>query len=274
MSNANAAAISAVLEPGETVIWSGEPDREVMLKTMGKRKSLPFGQLLFLAIIGGVVWLNREQLSVLAISPNLLAAVGFTVAFIWLIQYMKRRQAQGHVETLNYAITDRRVLIVRKGQVYQSVTPENMRWVELVERIGAEGYYDIIWNRRPIQKSSDSTPSPTDIERSRVGFKALRDGPAVMERLEAWRTEHAGRADETAEAALAALKSDPEIPRLEHPRLGFSLPTPPGWEVTVREKKVIWGKTGLDLTADKWLPPESPGTGMSSGFATSLPTAR
>ena len=42
-----AAAISAVLEPGETVIWSGEPDRDVMLKTMGKRKSLPFGNILF-----------------------------------------------------------------------------------------------------------------------------------------------------------------------------------------------------------------------------------
>ena len=183
--------------------------------------------MIFFGIVGGVLWLNREQLgqlvtSGLLVSPSLLAAVAFATAFIWLILYLKRRQARGHVETLNYAITDRRVLIVRQGEVYESVTPDKMSWVELVERPGAEGYNGIIWDRRRLRHSSDSTPNSNELERSRVGVKALRDGPAVMERLEAWRAAHAGRADAVAEAALDTLQSGAEVPRLAQRLRGLS----------------------------------------------------
>ncbi|MEM1111251.1 MAG: hypothetical protein AAGI11_05025 [Pseudomonadota bacterium] len=263
MTDTPPSPLTPFLQPGEELLWTGEPDREVMLKTLGKRKQGLFVPLVAAAVVGIFVWANWETVADLEITGLPVSADSFlplvgAAAFIGLIFFLRRGSDRGHVESLFYGITDQRVLIVRKAELYEAVTPDKMQWVKLEDRLGAKGHHDIIWDKRRIPGSQEN-PTPLQIEQSRIGFKALADGPAVMAQIEAWRDKHRAAADQVARAALEALESDPGHPRLAHPRLSFSLPTPAGWEVTVRIKKVVFGKTGVDLNADKWTSPERTG---------------
>ncbi len=262
-------AIEAVLNPGERLEWSGGPDQEVMKKTLGRRRRrFPLLGVAVLAIIAVIAFSSSEDLD----SSGLLAAAGGQVAggfdpaylglllvpvFAGLILYLNRRQASEHVENLSFGITDQRVLIVRKGEVIESWSPAELQHYEMNERIGATGFHDIIWDHRPVPSSSDERPSPLQIERSRVGFKALADGPAVLSLLDAWRTRHTGEAEQDARSLLAQDATDSgAFERLRHPASGFSIECPVRWQTQVRRKKVIFGKFGIDTTQNDWYMPE------------------
>lgn len=259
MTNDPRTALQSVLEPGEQLLWSGAPDPEVMLATLGKSKSGPMRYVIPLVILGMFAWVLRDSFDGIQNSGffsggMLLPLVGIA-AFAGLILFFNRRQATGHVHNLAYGITDRRVLIVRKGEVIESRTWGQMKWVELRERTGAEGYSDIIWKTRQISRgSSDSPPTPLQREQARVGFKALVDGASVYERIEQWREKHARAAAETARETVETL-AEGETERVAHPRLGFSIAAPTGWDVAVRKKTFPFGKTRADLHAEKWYDP-------------------
>jgi len=261
MSQDPRAAVEAVLEPGEKLLWSGAPDREVMLKTLGKKKNSPFFTLLFFGVIAAVLWTQRDLLGMvlsgnMVVPQNMWMPLAGFAALAGIIFFLSRRQATGHVDNLAYALTDRRLFILRKGEIMESRAPAEMKWVELRERRGAEGYHDIIWAKRPIRRSSDSgKASPLERERSRIGFKALADGPAVYERIEQWRGKHQASARDLAREAVTIIESG-EAERVTHPRLGSSIAVPPGWKMAVRKKTFPFGKTRMDMNADKWYEPD------------------
>ena len=237
-----------------------------MLKSLGKRKPSRVLNVAIIAIIGSIVWSQREQLGQLqvgglggetALPVPLLALAGFTA----LILFLRHKQYTGHVDQLAYGITDRRVLILHKGKVLDERSPDQMKWVELRDRPGAEGYSDIIWETRRISTSTgDSQTTALEREQARVGFKALREGRAVFERIERWRASHGAAATAAAKATVGAMTSEgkegSEVPRLAHPRLGLSIATPAGWSVSVRKKTFPFGKTRIDLNAEKWHAPQ------------------
>lgn len=264
MSKNHEHSLEAVLEPGERLLWSGAPDQAVMKKTLGKRKSSVFNLVFFILVLGAIALGLRDQLpgigqlnvTGLAISSNMIVTVFVAIAFIAVIVFLKRWQTSAHVDNLAYGITDQRVLIVRKGKIMVSRKPSEIQWLELQERRGAKGFSDIIWEVQRASSSTDSTPSPLQRERARIGFKALPDGAAVMDRLERWRNRHKQAAQEITRAATQALQDGAPMERLRHPRMGFSIAIPPGWKQEVRVKKVVFGKTGVDMTADKWYAPE------------------
>ena len=209
MSEHHRVAIEAVLGPGETLEWSGGPDIPIMKKTLGKRKrKLPLIEIGIVAIIVVVVMMNSGEMS---LGGGMFGGCagdtefpvdeegGWGLENLWLlvfplffggILYLRKRKEKQHVENLSYGITDRRVLIVRAGEIIESWSPAELQEFAMHDRVGADGYYDIIWHRRAVRHDSENTPSPLQLERARVGFKALPDGPAVLARLEAWRKQH------------------------------------------------------------------------------------
>lgn len=274
MTDPHRPAIEAVLNPGEKLEWSGGPDQAVMRKTLGKRRRrFPFVELGIVAIIGWVLfnqfgdieWSGFSGALPGMASEKLQSSVDWDNSYLWLlifpvvaggIVFLNRRQAQDHIENLSYGITDQRVLIVKKGKIYESWTPSELREYVMNERVGAKGHYDIIWDRRRVDTSGDSTPSALELETARVGFKALPDGPAVLAQLDAWRKKHDRAADREAKAVVSDDAAEAGVlERLRHPTLGFSLERPTSWTTQVRRKKVIFGKFGVDMTTDKWYAP-------------------
>ncbi|MEM1434736.1 MAG: hypothetical protein AAGG11_11815 [Pseudomonadota bacterium] len=195
MSSTTRPDFSTVLNSGERLLWSGAPNREVMLSTMGKGKkpnyTFALAAVAFAAAFG---WMNREQLSGFKLD-ELVGSFTITplayglipvVATIALIYRWNAGQAKRYVDSLAYAITDQRVLIMYRGTEIESYTPSQLQQAKIEERAGAEGYYDIVWGGRSLPRSSDgkAQTSPLNLERTRMGFKALRDGPMVMERIQ------------------------------------------------------------------------------------------
>jgi hypothetical protein len=254
-------ALEAVLEPGERLLWSGAPDRDVMLRTLGRRSTSVVGPIIIVAIIAGIAWSQRDlmgslSLGGLGMGPDAVLPIVAVLAVVALIIFLNRRQATSHVDHLAYGLSDRRLLIVHRGKILDARRPGDVTWVELQEREGAPGYSDIIWATRMARGgSSDSRPSAVERERARVGFKALRDGRSVFERIERWRADHRRDAEQRASATAASLTGDEPVARLAHPSLGFSIATPSGWHVQVRRKTFPFGKTRLDRFAHKWYEP-------------------
>ncbi|MEE4172733.1 MAG: hypothetical protein V2I57_00595 [Xanthomonadales bacterium] len=279
MTDTHRAAIEAVLQPGETLEWSGGPDPVVMKKTLGKRKrKFPLAGLGIAVIVVVVLVMNAGDVDwagMIRAAPHMAAEametrttglsgyLPFLIAALVVggIFWLRRRQAGAHVDNLSYGITDRRVLIVRKGEIYESWNPAELQRYEMNERVGAEGFHDIIWGRRRLSHSSDdSRPSPLELEKARVGFKALPDGPAVLARLDAWRKAHDRQAEQASRAVLAEdAAASGALERLVHPRLGFSIELPTSWDTHVRYKKLVFGKFGIDTTTDRWSTPEAAG---------------
>jgi len=280
MTDTHRAAIEAVLQPGETLEWSGGPDPAVMKKTLGKRRRKYWKAELGILIIVVVVVLSMAPrdlplVGMIKSAPGMIAeslgtsaegVTGFLPVLavpliIFVIAWLKRRQAAAHVDNLSYGITDRRVLIVRKGEIYESWNSAELQRYEMNERVGAQGFHDIIWDRRRTSGGNDDhRPSALELEQARVGFKALSDGPAVLAQLDAWRKKHDREAEQSRRAALAEnATASGALQRLEHPTLGFSIERPGGWAAHVRRKKLVFGKFGIDATSDRWETPEDSG---------------
>ena len=197
MTKRVAAAVEAALDPGEQLLWSGAPDRKVMLKTMGWERVSQLVKLArevaFFGLLGAVVWLNRDKFGgtgsdgAFSEAGLMIVAVA-VVAMITAIALGKNLRARRHLAGLAYGITDRRLLILLRGEVIESATPERLGAVQMVEREGAPGYHDILWGGRKLDLPVKRNIDRVDLERARIGFKALRDGPSVMERVEALRS--------------------------------------------------------------------------------------
>lgn len=159
---------------------------------MGKREKpnyvLAIGSV---ALIGAFLWLNQEQLGGLtfekltqSLTPS-LALLPIVAGFVLLWRF-QGRQARRYVNSLAYAITDQRVIILYDGKDPESYTPSQLERAKLEERAGAEGYYDIVWGGRAMTTNAEGRviSNPLNLERARMGFKALRDGRDVMARIE------------------------------------------------------------------------------------------
>lgn len=276
MTDTHRAAIEAVLEPGETLEWSGGPDPVVMKKTLGKRpvRGAKVKWAIILIVVIVLLWSARDLplMDMITAAPGMIresqgTSVGglsgilpvlIVPLIIFGIFWLRRWQASAHVDNLSYGITDQRVLIVRKGEIYEAWNPSELRRWKMNERAGARGFHDIIWDRRRLRGGGDDhRPSPLEREQARVGFKALPDGPAVVARLDAWRKKHDRQAEQASRAVLAEdAGASGALERLVHPTLGFSMERPTGWTPFVRRKKLVFGKFGVDATSDRWSSPE------------------
>lgn len=198
MSSSSNPDFSAILESDERLVWSGGPNREVMLKTMGKNKKRNYSFLLVLAAfifvfgflnqgqIGGLMAGDpTESLTLESLTPFLLGAV-LLVGTLTFIFQVNARKSRRYVDSLAYAITNRRALIVYGDGKIDSFSPTELKEAKVEERMGAEGYYDIVWGSRGLPSGTDGKAerNPLNWERTRIGFKALRDGPDIMARIE------------------------------------------------------------------------------------------
>ena len=193
MSSRTSPDFSAILEPDERLVWSGGPNREVMLSTMGKNKKRNYSFLIVLAAFFFVFgFLNKGHIGGLmtgspteSLTPFLIGAV-LLVGTLTLIFQLNARKSKRYVDSLAYAVTNRRVLIVYGDGKIDSFSPAQLKEAKVEERVGAEGYYDIVWGGRGLPRGTDGKAqrNPLNWERTRIGFKALRDGPDVMARIE------------------------------------------------------------------------------------------
>ena len=268
MTNHPEQILLQVLDPDEQLLWSGAPDVETMTKTMGggKRRrhwTAPFAIAVLLAV---ALYIAPQALGMF--QDRFGAAwvlVPLSVLAIWSLgNLFYSNISKRYARSLAYGITDKRLLILKSGKVELEFPPARVKWVERRDRVGAPGLSDVIWEEHPVRRSGDSrTTNPVTIESAKIGFKAQPNGEELVQRIESWRQGHQ---EETAREALQFVesrreagrtKSDSGGRRIKNPVFGFSIEAPEEWDTEVRRKKLVFGKTGVDWTENKWSTPEA-----------------
>ena len=259
--------VSQVLEPDERLIWSGTPDVEVMTKTMGGRKRrLHWTALIAVVVLIAGLMYTAPQTSGMLQSPlgsTWIIGAGLALATLLLGRLYYSTISKRYARSLVYGITDQRLLILENGKLELEFSPARVKWVERRERFGAPGLSDLIWEEHLVHRSGTSRiTNPVQIESAKIGFKAQPGGEDLLQRIESWRQGHL---EETVREAGDFVESRQETgrkksatggKRIKSPVLGFSIEAPEEWKAEVRRKKLEFGKTGVDWTANKWSTPE------------------
>jgi len=257
--------IAPFLESGERTLWSGRPETEAAVAhAIAFRVASPivalvaFGAGLF-AVRQYIGW-DRvlEAVDGVRSQPQFLVPIGVIFVFPIVIRLLKldnRSRLRRYFDSMTYAITDRRLIIVESGEA-TSYRVHELATVTLRKR--ARGVADVIFAMGPSGRSSTGKGDIISRERRNVGFKALRQADEVRRNIEEW-IEHRLQvaAAEVAVFAESAAASDGWGPgegvhRIENRRAGFRVDAPDSWSVEVREKKKPFGKTFFDK--DDWRP--------------------
>ncbi len=260
--------VSQALESSEKLIWSGQPDVETMAKTMGRRHQrwnwrVPLAAAI---LIGGALYIAPQALRMFQdrFGAAWVLVVLSPLALALIINYLRSGRSRRYARSLAYGITDKRLLILEDGKVTLAFRPSQVKWAERRDRAGAPGLSDLIWEEHRLSSTgrSGGTNDPVQLEAARIGFKAQPNGEELLQRIESWRQGHL---DATAREARDFVESRQENQgkprptggrRIKSPALGFSIEAPEAWQVEVRRKKLIFGKTGVDWTENKWSSPD------------------
>ena len=225
--------LAAHLQPGEVVLWQGQPKPVTFF---GPKQIL--GALALIAL--GLV-LASGLIDALPPGPTTYgpAAASVGVAALLLITRWNMR-----ADLWVYAITNRRLLSVLKGEVIRSLTPEKLDTYEL--RVEGDTLYWLKLVRSDSGVGPDEHRGP---DGRLVGFHGQTDPQATKALIERWRQGISERASESAEAfaetmvaATSASGSDidapppPGVMRITHPQTGLSLDVLPDWKVNVRQR--------------------------------------
>jgi hypothetical protein len=162
-----------------------------------------------------------------------------------------------------------RLLILSNGVIEEEYLVSEVH-PKLVERLNAPGFGDIIWGKRVLHSHPESRPSPLEVEKSRIGFKALADADSVMQKIEAWRKRQVEDMALEGEAFLNQSGLSPDSSTIKAGRdekeksasekqgisrsiknttMGFSIEFPEQWDLKVRKRRLAFGKWGLEKEA-------------------------
>ena len=207
------------LERGETVLWQGRPEVPSFGNLAGMvlaAAGIAFG-LLLLAGLGPVVLPALALGTGSTLVPG-LAFILFGGLFLWL-GWLDRDA------NWRFAITDRRLLVVRGAKLFRYALPGEIRRVRIRGRT-------VYWNRETSASGSEDRRSGRYI-----GFRGMRDPEAMKAAIEDWQEGFSRRAAATASAFTAAAQgADPQatgITRVLHPETGLHIDVPSEWQITV-----------------------------------------
>ena len=253
--------VSRVLEPGEKILWAGRPHVDPAIDhraQQSRRKKL----IAYPIAVAAVIWITGslpissplEILENLPFEPKFLWVLAAPILLILALRIFKlddTSRLDRHLRSLNYAITNQRLLILEGNKIYSAYTPEQTREPFIRER--APGFADVIFDNRSLTGGDGNiSADPVFRERRRVGFKSLPDAQEVLQRIVDWvEGYHREAANEVADFVQApASRQDSGQPqgaqRIENPTLGLKIDAPEEWLVQVRQKKKPQGKMFLD----------------------------
>jgi hypothetical protein len=157
--------LTDALQPGERVLWQGQPDgiARMMMWRLLWRIGIPWLLVTAIAISGG--WIGQSTVPLLMVGLMMIAA-----PFVMLLQ---------DLQTL-FAITNRRALIVRTAWGKRTVAAtrfEDMDAAFEITDIGRGAGHLNFASRR-------STRSPDTDYTGRYGFRCMRNAFAVRDILE------------------------------------------------------------------------------------------
>jgi hypothetical protein len=253
--------VSQVLEPGEELLWTGRPELEQPVPRGSRyRKVIAVATIAAVPIFA--YWYLpdtfgfRELLQEVDAGTTAMVIGGFTLfAFLLIFLPGPAARLQRYMQSLNYAITNRRLLILEGDKVTDAYPPERLFRPRIRER--APGFADVVFG----EQRRDATRDVVVRERAEVAFKGLRNARDVMERIDNWLADHLRKAEAEVAEFLnrrpAGQDSSRGGRRIENRKIGLKLDTPEAWSVKVRYKKRPEGSIGIDLA--NWQPPDMAG---------------
>lgn len=269
----NRSVIEKKLGSDEKIVWTGKPDLQAIKKTAYRGRPRPW-QLGLCAVVL-LAWLATtfwNQTGDGSAGDLRLLIVGGSAILCFFMMFKVNDRVVRWAQPLGYAITDKRVLIFRNGEIENDYSQGDVRQASVIPRRKVEGFSDIIWEQRAVTTgSSNRYPSPLAQEKARTGFRALADGEAVMQKLDAWVTQQADitqrqddefidrkSSDAVAEEdkAPGSAASISNTAKYISPRYGFSIEFPDTWEIVSRYRKLAFGKWGIEREP-KWSVPDA-----------------
>jgi hypothetical protein len=253
--------VSRVLEPGEELIWTGRPELEQPVPRGSRyRKVIAVASIAAIPIFA--FWLLpdsfglRELLQEVDAGTTAMVIGGF-VLFALLLIFLPGPAArlQRYMQSLTYAITNRRLLILEGDKVTDAYPPERLFRPSIRER--APGYADVVFG----EWGGDATRDVVTRERREVAFKGLRNARDVKERIDNWLADYLRKAEAEVAAFLDRRPAGQDSARggrlIENRQIGLKLDAPETWSIKVRYKKRPVGSFGIDL--DNWQQPDTAG---------------
>ena len=221
------------LQPGEVVLWQGAPLPGTFVSPSSTIWAL-------IAAGGGLALLAGLLDDLLGMSldgqPRLVA--GLALVAIGAVAFVAPRLSERTPRV--YAITDRRLVVVKGDTVYRSVHPADI--------YGFRTRRNIVYWRPLVPQETGRNSSP---EKRYPGFHGLEDPEEMLATLESWREGFSRRAEESAAAFLADdTRSAPaagDAPvrmgdastggarSVRHPGTGLTVDIPAGWQATIRQ---------------------------------------
>jgi len=263
--------VSRVVEPDETILWLGAPDVDALcaqaageygfLRGLFSQQRADFTNRAFvilvpLTVTALILWQVRDWAPVGQIMTG-MAVLVVTLALIG--GWGRRRGLRSYAESLAYAITDRRLLIIQDGVIADAYGPGDLAVARRRVLPRTAGYADVHFERITISDEHDrkralwpTAPDPTAVrtgtdrtvrvEQANKAFKALPNAEAVDLRIRDWLEEHERRGAEALGDFAAEIESgtvsDHAHPgqRISNPKLGVELTIPEDWKVRVRTR--------------------------------------
>ena len=184
--------VSRVLEPGEKIVWTGRPNMQVCLDARAQRRGrsrillLPLTFLLAFWITGSFGFSSPlAGLHNLPFEPRFLwvvaapALLTLAIRILWLDDHSRMKR---YFQSLTYAITDRRLLILEGNQISAAYSPEQVHAPILRQR--APGYSDVNFDEQSVRPNDlRIVQDPVYRERRQVGFKALPNAEEIQQRI-------------------------------------------------------------------------------------------
>lgn len=204
-----------------------------------------------------------EVFAQLSLEPRFVVPIVVVLAVMILPKMFKvdpKSRLDRYFNSLTYAITTDRLLILEGNKIYDAYTPEQARQPIIRDRV--PGYSDVLLEQRSrsgIDGTSSKSRDPVFRERRHAGFKALPNAQEIKQRIEDWIQDYHQQA---AREVSDFVKATPEQKTTDEPRggtrivnqtLGLELSTPGEWKVQVRTKKKPQGKIFLDK--EQWQEP-------------------
>jgi hypothetical protein len=222
--------IAAVLDPGERVYWQAEHERTGQLANV----------IFFLIAAGLVVWLVDLR-EVLDNVQRLWEQLPWVFALFALVPVALVAKFFWNPDEL-YALTDQRVMLIRRGRIVLQARPEQLMLFEdkALKIGGSADTGDVKW--------ANADTYDQDDRRNYVRFLNIQDPKEVTRMLEDWRQEWLDTTARQAEATSAAFRRPASehggdatqadgIQRIVNPQYGFSIDVPADWEVEVAQNR-------------------------------------
>ncbi len=228
--------LSAVLEPGETVLWQGAPKPGSLpgpRPIIGAAVLLAVGVALALALVGS------------GIPPQTRYAFAAACAGLAVIVLVQAWLARGSLWT--YAITDRRLVSVMGGRLIRSVSAAQLDRAKL----GIRGQ-TVFWFRHLNSRGNSDPENLPGPDGRLIGFHGQTDPQAVLGLIEEWRLGLSRRAAAEADAFVVAMSGTSDADkaavdgtvaaspvregavRVRLPGTGLSIDVPAAWKMTTR----------------------------------------